>query len=318
MKKTAVPSSFLFTVAAVWAVLIAAAILYAQAKQVPAALAIPIAAAFLIETIFYLIPGFELFREQFPAEFPLFASALIPFLVYSIPTGQFHLIPFLALIAIAALAAWWYRLFPRIWQSDVAYIVFLAAIILSRVLKYIYASPIPKVPLDLMGHLMLIHIGAMVMLLHRRLPGIGFGFLPAKDDFLIGAKYFLYFAPVGALVGWQLGVFRFRGRPLWQAIGVFLGVLWMVALSEEFAFRGVIQQSLRQANGNRWIALVLASMAFGSVHLWYPGGFPNWRMAILASIAGAFYGKAFEEGGNIKAAMVTHAITVTVWLTWLA
>jgi uncharacterized protein len=318
MKKTAVPTSFLFTITAVWAALIAAAILYAQAKQVPAVLAIPIAAAFLIETIFYLIPGFDHFREQFPSEFPLFVSALLPFLVYSIPTGQFHPVPFLVLIAIAALASYWYRLFPRIWQSDIAYIVFLAAIILSRVLKYIYASPIPKVPLDIMGHLMLIHVGAMVMLVHRRFPGIGFGFLPTKNDFLIGAKNFLYFAPFGALAGWQLGVFRFRGRPLWQAAGVFAGVLWMVALSEEFAFRGVIQQSIKKATNNRWVALVAASLAFGSVHLWYPGGFPNWRMAILAGIAGAFYGRAFEEGGNIKAAMVTHAITVTVWLTFLA
>jgi membrane protease YdiL (CAAX protease family) len=318
MKKTAVPRSFLITLASVWIVLIAAAILYARWKQVPAALAIPVAAAFLIESIFYLIPGFEKFREQFPRPFPLFLSAIVPWIIYSILTNQFHPAPFLVLVALAALASYWYQIFPATWQADTAYIFYLAAIILSRVLKYIYASPIPKVPIDIMGHLMLIHVGAMVMLVHRRLPGIGFGFIPTARDVVIGTKNFLYFAPFGALAGWQLGVFRFRSRPEWQAIGVFLGVLWMVALSEEFAFRGVVQQALVRATKNRHVALVLASVSFGAVHFWYPGGFPNWRMAILASIAGLFYGRSFQEAGTIRAAMVTHAITVTVWLIWLA
>jgi hypothetical protein len=41
-------------------------------------------------------------------------------------------------------------------------------------------------------------------------------------------------------------------------------------------------------------------------------------MMVLAAVAGWFYGKAFEQAGSIRASMVTHALTVTVWLVWLA
>jgi hypothetical protein len=41
-------------------------------------------------------------------------------------------------------------------------------------------------------------------------------------------------------------------------------------------------------------------------------------MMLVGSVAGWFYGRAFDEGGGIRAAMVTHALTVTVWLIWLA
>jgi membrane protease YdiL (CAAX protease family) len=46
------------------------------------------------------------------------------------------------------------------------------------------------------------------------------------------------------------------------------------------------------------------------VHLPY-GGFPNWRFALLASVAGVFYGLAFRQASSIRASMVTHALTIT-------
>jgi membrane protease YdiL (CAAX protease family) len=44
--------------------------------------------------------------------------------------------------------------------------------------------------------------------------------------------------------------------------------------------------------------------------LWYRA-FPNWRFAVLATIAGLFYGLAFRQARSIRASMVTHALTVT-------
>jgi membrane protease YdiL (CAAX protease family) len=298
-----------------------AAALYARQKHVAPAIAIPVAAAFLIEYIFYLVPGFESFRERFAGRhlsLSLVISALIPYLVYSLPTHQFSALSFLMLLIGAALVAYWYAIFPAVWWADLLFVFYLAAVILSGILKAIYASPIPRVYLDIMGHLMLVHTGAMVMLLHRRIPGIGFGFIPSAREFWIGARNFLFFAPFGAVAGWWLGVFHYRGLPVWQGIGIFFGVLWMIALSEEFAFRGIVQQTLARVTSNKNIARIIASLCFGSVHFWYPGGFPNWRMALLASIAGWFYGKAFDEAGSIRAAMVAHAITDTVWKVWLA
>jgi uncharacterized protein len=64
--------------------------------------------------------------------------------------------------------------------------------------------------------------------------------------------------------------------------------------------------------GNQWLGLAGTSVVFGSVHLWYRG-FPNWRFAALATIAGVFYGLAFRQARSIRASMVTHALTVTAW-----
>ena len=41
------------------------------------------------------------------------------------------------------------------------------------------------------------------------------------------------------------------------------------------------------------------------------GRFPNWRFALLAGIAGLFYGRAYAKSGGIRAAMVAHALMNT-------
>jgi membrane protease YdiL (CAAX protease family) len=58
--------------------------------------------------------------------------------------------------------------------------------------------------------------------------------------------------------------------------------------------------------------LVLAAIAFGLVHLPFRS-FPNWRFAALAALAGIFYGRAYQQTGSIRAAMVTHALVNTTW-----
>ena len=66
---------------------------------------------------------------------------------------------------------------------------------------------------------------------------------------------------------------------------------------------------------NEWAGLALTSMIFGAVHVWY-GAFPNWKLAVLATLAGVFYGLAFRQGRGIRASMVTHALTVATWKTF--
>ena len=66
-----------------------------------------------------------------------------------------------------------------------------------------------------------------------------------------------------------------------------------------------------------WLAsyaggLVVTSLLFGAVHLWFRA-FPNWRFAALAALAGLAYGAAFHRARSIRASMVTHALTVTTW-----
>jgi membrane protease YdiL (CAAX protease family) len=97
----------------------------------------------------------------------------------------------------------------------------------------------------------------------------------------------------------------------------FLGFLWVVALGEEFLARGLLQQWISDWTGRPGAGLAFASIAFGFTHLWY-GDFPNWKSAILTTALGWFCGKAYNEAGGIRAAMVTHALVVTVRQTLFA
>jgi len=102
---------------------------------------------------------------------------------------------------------------------------------------------------------------------------------------------------------------------LGKIAAIFLGMLWVVALGEEFFFRGLLQQWIAQWTSRPALALVVASILFGAAHLGFRG-FPNWRFALAAAVAGWFYGRAYQQAGSIRASMVTHALVVTVWRAW--
>jgi hypothetical protein len=154
------------------------------------------------------------------------------------------------------------------------------------------------------------------MLWFRRVQGIGLGFLPSRAEWGIGIRNYLYFLPAGLPLALWIGLVRFRPVPVewWKALplalGTFLGMLWVVALPEEFFFRGLLQQWLCRWLGNRTLGLVMASVAFGLIHLPFRS-FPNWRFALVAAIAGFFYGRAYSQSGSIRAAMVAHALMNT-------
>ena len=325
MEKPASLRSFWLTCLVGWLVLSGAGIVLARQRGVPDGIAVPVVAAFLAEFVFYLVPGFQAVREAVRGKLsaaalaPLLAlSAIVPYLIYALPTGQFQIAPFLVLACIAIAASFWFLIFPASVAADLGFITLLAAIFLSKVFKKIYLPPYDKVYLDVLGHLMLIRLGTSVMLLQRRFKGLGFGFIPSWRECAVGLRYFLYFLPVGIPLGWALGIVTFHGRPgsEWQSLGIFLGIFWVVALSEEFVFRGVLLQWITRLTGKRWTALAIASVIFGLCHLGFRG-FPNWRMAIFATVAGAFWGEAYRAGRSIRASMVAHALVVTTWMKWL-
>lgn len=82
-----------------------------------------------------------------------------------------------------------------------------------------------------------------------------------------------------------------EGLPLWT-----LNNVLSVAYAEEALFRGFLQSSLTRWLGGRaggvWIAIGIASLAFGVAH--YAAG-P--LMVVLASVAGVAYGLAYCRGG---------------------
>jgi hypothetical protein len=186
-------------------------------------------------------------------------------------------------------------------------------VVLRKYLIPIYTSPIAGLHIESLGHLALIRLCAMVMLFERRVAGIGFGFLPSRQDWRIGIRHFLYFLIAGIPLVWATGLAHFGPvMPLWKIAATFLGVLWVLALSEEFFFRGLLQQWLTQWTGSPTMALAGAAIAFGSVHLGFRS-FPNWKFALAAAVAGCFYGRAYSQAKSIRASMVTHALVVTMW-----
>ncbi len=319
--------SYSITVAVGWVVLAIAAAVYGRQLHVPLAVGIPIAAAFLLEFPFYLLAGFDGPREilgswkKEPVAVFLTASSIAPYLVYSLGTGRFGLAPLLLLTAIAGTASFWYLLWPPRPVSDLAFLALLSAIILYKVFDVLYPSPIPKVAISFLGHVMLIRTGALSVLLLRGDAPASFRFLPNRREWLTGLAHFGMLLPVAGVVYWALGLFEPRHTPQNIGIGVatFFGILWVVALSEEFFFRGLLQNWMTAWTGNWVVALVATSLLFGSVHLSFRfhSEFPNWRFAIVAAIAGLFYGLAARRTNSIQSSMVAHALTVTVWRVFL-
>ncbi len=89
-------------------------------------------------------------------------------------------------------------------------------------------------------------------------------------------------------------------------------ILVFIAVPEELLFRGLIQNVLDQWWGKRWPSLAVAAVVFGAAHL-DNGGFPNVRYALLATIAGVFYGRAFRQTGRIAPAALVHTGVAFLW-----
>jgi len=321
--------AFAAALGAGWLLLGLGALLYARIKSIPEWAALPIAAAFFIEFPFYLSPGFEAPRAwlgrlgRVRAAWLLAASAVTPWLVYSLATGQARFFNFLLLLMVAVAVTFWYVALPAAPAVDALFLVAIAAVYLSKIFDWIYLSPVPKLSISVLGHLMLIRTAALAILILRRSVKVEFRFLPDRAEWLAGFRYFgMMLLPV-ALAYWALGLVKLRGHPngigltVLLAIGTFLGILWVVALSEEFFFRGLLQQWLERWTGNSNWALVLASLVFGSAHLGFHRVFPNWRWAIVAAIVGLFCGLAWRNSRSVQASMVTHALIVTVWQVFL-
>src|SRR5947207_15295635 len=105
---------FLVAVAIGWILLTAAGIYYARAKDIPPGIAAPLIAAFLLEYVFYLIPGFAEVRDWLADRIPprqlalsLALSALAPYLLYSLATGQFRLVAAARLAALVFVGSFW-------------------------------------------------------------------------------------------------------------------------------------------------------------------------------------------------------------------
>lgn len=301
-----------------------AALLYSLQEHIPLHLALAALPACLLEASFYYVLGVERWRASLEKLPPaglamlLTLAAVAPYSAAALAFGFFRWKSLAAIALLAAVASFWYVVLPHKPATDVLFVVFMAAVFLANFERTEYVNPYPKLQLDALGKVMWIRTGAFCMLCLRRMRGIGFGFWPRRQEWSIGLLYFVMLLPFAAVAGWLVH-FAAPHAPHagWLRIsvltlGTFFGVLWVLALGEEFFFRGLLQQWIGAWLKSEWTGLALASALFGLAHLWLHA-FPNWQMVAMAGVAGVFYGLAFRQARSIRASMVTHALTVTAW-----
>jgi len=302
-----------------WAAAIAAAYFYSQREHVPTGIVRAVLPAFLIELAFYIAPAFGAVRLWLDRAMPrpsigivLTLAAVLPWTVVTLRLHTFSVLNFALLTGLAAVVAFWYTGLRPSLAADLGFLAYMAAVYLSHVFAHLYGEPARHVPLQILGHLMWIRTGAMAVMVLRRLD-IEFAFLPNGLEWLTGVEYFGLFMPVGIVLGWAMRLVRVHPPAMvwWKiplfAVGTYFGVLWVVALGEEFFFRGFLQFVLMRRIGET-AGLIVASLLFGVAHLAYRF---DWRFIALATVLGLFCGMAYLKARSIRASMVTHALVVT-------
>jgi membrane protease YdiL (CAAX protease family) len=321
MKRT--PASFrpyFVVVTVLWVLGTAGALIYAGQKHISSAVIAGALPALLLEAAMYAGAGFESIRAWLKrlcwrGPVLLIVSAVVPYLTMSLTFGNFRASHLALLVALAAAAVFWHRLFPKHVVCELLFLTFAAWVFAGKTLSGIYVNPAGAPALDIVGRMMWIRLLATVLLL-RGAEGAEFGFVPNARQWRTGALYYLYaLVPVLAL-SWWLGIVRGMAdvtpRILLLAVGTFLGFLWVVGLAEEFFFRGILQPLVQRLVGSAWLGIAITSTIFGLAHLGFRG-FPNWRFAFVAGVCGVFYGLAYARAKSVLASTVTHALLVMTW-----
>jgi membrane protease YdiL (CAAX protease family) len=151
-------------------------------------------------------------------------------------------------------------------------------------------------------------------LLARGISGTGYNFAWGPRWWLYVLGSFVLFACIAIPLGQALHFIRFAPQAaVWgQLPSTTAAVFFLVAWPEEFAFRGLLQNFLSKSSKSDAVGWWTASMIFGASHI-TNGGFPNWRYAILAALAGLSYGWTWKKTGSIFASAIVHTLVDVLW-----
>lgn len=284
--------------------------------------------ALLLEAAFYFLPLWPDFSQRF-SRLNRWLQALLIWLSGIAPVLALHALLGLSVVEFPLLAVSlgivcvWFLVLPHRPVADLLLLGLLAAFILLPWYQGYFPSPQGGPKLGALAKLLWLRIGISIFLFIRHWKVPGFGIWPNKRDWLVGIQQFFIFFAILLPVGLYFGVLRFQLPKMdgwlipFASVGIFLGMYLFVALGEEFFFRGILQPLLSQNLGAKWVGVLVSSLCFGAVHLPYRK-FPNWRFALLATVAGVFYGRAFQKANSLRAAMIAHALVVTVWTVLFA
>jgi membrane protease YdiL (CAAX protease family) len=153
-----------------------------------------------------------------------------------------------------------------------------------------------------------------LMLVVRRYDGAGYSLSLRWRDLGLAVAAFAAFAAVGVPIGLAIGFLAPGGWPP-GALDLLLGgvgILLVTGIPEEVLFRGFLQGFMERWTGRPWMALAAASLLFGAVHL-NNGPAPDWRYALLATLAGVAYGFVFWKTRRVAAAAITHTLVDLTW-----
>jgi membrane protease YdiL (CAAX protease family) len=92
-----------------------------------------------------------------------------------------------------------------------------------------------------------------------------------------------------------------------------LGILFFIAIPEEFLFRGLVQNMLSMVLKSEVKSLIFASLFFGMTHL-NNEPIMDWRYVTLATVAGLFYGHTYNKCRSIVAPALVHTMVDTLWV----
>jgi membrane protease YdiL (CAAX protease family) len=180
-------------------------------------------------------------------------------------------------------------------------------------------SSIPK-PLQGFFHTVAYGIAILlalwIFLIFRELPGMKYNPPLGARDLMTPLIGYALVAPILIPIGLWLSFIQPFHIPAQLSTGLvlktFLIILVATALPEEILFRSLIQNSIMQNLGSTNKALLLAAVVFGCAHLNNgPGPLPNWRYAIMATIAGFAYGKVFQKSSSVFSSAILHALINT-------
>jgi hypothetical protein len=267
---------------------------------------------------------------------------LVPYLIFGLGTRTFSLIALGKLIA--------YILVPTAlllpdrlhhpesltWRDAVAMLA-LAIPVSAGWLQGIWNWP---QDLYVFRPLFCVLVGGYAFMVIRNLEGVGFRLVWRKNDISDALLNLLAFSLLAIPLGIALNFIHPHSMtplghgPIFQVpwlenvvlgLGptlnffiVFLGIYLTIAIPEELLFRGVLQnllvRTIRKGPPGLY-GLLIASVVFGASHLHHPPR-PNWRYAVLATLAGIFYGNVYRTRQRLCASALTHALVDTLWHFW--
>lgn len=101
------------------------------------------------------------------------------------------------------------------------------------------------------------------------------------------------------------------GQPLGVFVALWAGAAVVAPLAEECFFRGLLQTFLVNVVPQRWVAILLTSVAFGAVH--FPQPHAIGALVFLAVLLGYVY----ERTGSVLIVVFIHAVFNLKTLVWV-